>query len=358
MGILDAVSFHQQSTALRNFNPSGFISEYLEKLKPREKQIITLRYGLENGLPETLDNIGKVVNLTRERVRQIEKETLKRLSGAALPPALSQAADLIFQIIEEHGNILREDLLLEEVLPHDNTPVSRSRVLFLLELVPRFSKLPESAGNYPAWFVSGFDRELLDQVAAAAAEVFGRRGHPLHLPEVLSELAKFEGLTEDALESCLSVSRRIGKNPYGEWGLAAWPQIRPRDVGDKAVLVLSHHGKPEHYSKITEMINRQKFDSRAAHSETVHNELIKDRRFVLVGRGIYALAEWGYKQGVVGDIIEDVLRQAQKPLSRDEIVEQVLRQRLVKRNTVIVGLANRKRFSRTADNKYEANNVQ
>ena len=123
-------------------------------------------------------------------------------------------------------------------------------------------------------------------------------------------------------------------------------------MGDKAYLVLKHHGKPEHYSAITKMINENKFDERSAYQETVHNELIKDDRFVLVGRGIYALSEWGFKKGVVADVIREILKSAGKPLSRDEIINEVLKRRQVKRNTILVGLSNRKNFQKVGKDKY------
>src|SRR5690606_25884944 len=120
----------------------------------------------------------------------------------------------------------------------------------------------------------------------------------------------------------------------------------------KAYLVLKHHGKPEHYSAITKMINEHRFDSRTAYQETVHNELIKDDRFVLIGRGIYALTEWGYKKGVVADVIREVLSESNSPLSRDEIIAEVMKRRQVKRNTILVGLSNKKFFQKIGKDKY------
>ena len=163
---------------------------------------------------------------------------------------------------------------------------------------------------------------------------------------------ELENFSAEAIESYINISKKVGKNPYREIGLAVWAQISPKDVGDKAFLILSHQGKPEHYSKITEMINKRGFDQRTAHKESVHNELIKDKRFVLVGRGIYALAEWGYKKGVVAEIISEIIGKAEEPLSKETIIAQVLKQRVVKKNTIIVGLSNKNKFHKTAENKY------
>jgi DNA-directed RNA polymerase delta subunit len=115
---------------------------------------------------------------------------------------------------------------------------------------------------------------------------------------------------------------------------------------------MKHHGKPEHYSAITELINKHALDHRTAYKETVHNKLIKDPRFVLVGRGIYALSEWGYEPGVVADIIKAILEESGKPMSRDAIVDAVLKKRLVKKNTILVGLSNKKEFKKVGKNLY------
>jgi hypothetical protein len=90
-----------------------------------------------------------------------------------------------------------------------------------------------------------------------------------------------------------------------------------------------------------------------AHEATTHNELIKDDRFVLVGRGLYALAEWGYVSGVVRDVIRKVLNKY-GPMTREEIFNKVMKERYVKENTVLVNLQNSTYFKKDADGKYHA----
>ncbi|MDQ5927659.1 MAG: hypothetical protein QG633_97, partial [Patescibacteria group bacterium] len=85
---------------------------------------------------------------------------------------------------------------------------------------------------------------------------------------------------------------------------------------------------------------------------TTHNELIKDGRFVLVGRGLYALTDWGYMQGVVRDVIKKVLNE-HGPLKRDEIIDKVLKERYVKPNTIIVNLQDPEHFEKQSDGAYK-----
>jgi len=60
-------------------NLKGFADEALSHLSPRERRILQLRFGLEDGRSRTLEEIGGEYDITRERVRQIEKKALEKL---------------------------------------------------------------------------------------------------------------------------------------------------------------------------------------------------------------------------------------------------------------------------------------
>ena len=51
----------------------------LKTLTPREEKVLALRFGLEDGNPKTLEEVGRVFNVTRERIRQIEAKALRKL---------------------------------------------------------------------------------------------------------------------------------------------------------------------------------------------------------------------------------------------------------------------------------------
>ena len=53
--------------------------EVLETLTPREKKVLELRFGIEDGRTRTLEEVGKEFNVTRERIRQIEAKALRKL---------------------------------------------------------------------------------------------------------------------------------------------------------------------------------------------------------------------------------------------------------------------------------------
>jgi RNA polymerase primary sigma factor len=64
----------------------------LSMLSPRERRVLELRYGLDGGHPRTLDEVGQAFNVTRERVRQIESHTLKKLRALAEAQKLREVA--------------------------------------------------------------------------------------------------------------------------------------------------------------------------------------------------------------------------------------------------------------------------
>ena len=121
-------------------------------------------------------------------------------------------------------------------------------------------------------------------------------------------------------------------------------------MNDRVGLILKKVGKPMHFEDIAKHIS--KIFKKKAYPPTVHNELILNDEYVLVGRGIYALAEWGFKEGVVSSVIAEVLKKANRPLTRNEVVEGVLKQRIVKKNTIHLALTDKEKFLKTRDGKY------
>jgi len=360
--ILDQIMGAQTQSSLNDFQPVALIGELLLLLKERDREILSKRFGLLGSEVETLESIGKKHSLTRERVRQIEKDSLNVLKKKK-PDVLNKSLQLIFDTIMEHGNIMSEDFLMQTTLLNKSDKTELNAVKFLLTVGDQFQNLRETPEFYESWHIVGFDFEKLRQVIKQLTTILEAEGHVLKQEDLYERFKQTDFFREHELElpdrvlkSYLNVSKMIQINPFNEIGLKHWTEVRPRDVGDKAYLAMKHHGKPEHYSAITKLINDSKFDDRLAYQETVHNELIKDSRFVLIGRGIYALSEWGYTKGVVADVIREILKSFGRPLTRDEIINEVMKRRQVKRNTILVGLSNRKNFQKVGKDKYTLTN--
>ena len=86
---------------------------------------------------------------------------------------------------------------------------------------------------------------------------------------------------------------------------------------------------------------------------TIHNELIRNQEFILIGRGIYALKEWGFKPGTVLDVIVGVLEKKGEAMSVEDITNKVLKTRNVKRTTIYMNLQNKKVIERVGRNFYQ-----
>ena len=110
---------------------------------------------------------------------------------------------------------------------------------------------------------------------------------------------------------------------------------------------------PLHFKEIANNICTLGIDKKPAHVQTVHNELIKDGRFVLVGRGVYALREHGYEPGTVREVITRLLKE-RGPLDSTEVVRLVNQKRFLKENTILLNLQNRRHFKRLEDGRYGA----
>lgn len=325
-------------------------------LDARSRDVITRRYGLKDGNPETLEGIGREYGITRERVRQIQSQAKKAISefGDKIEPVKA----VYHNIFATHGGILTESyaaLALQERMP--NEPITQPAVVFFLDLLPPYKYVTRHDLFAPHWQHPDLVLNEADQIIGVAKRVMMDSARPATEEELIEKMrtamqASDGKLPSAVIRSYLAASREIQKTPFGEWGLAGWPETNPRGVGDKAYAVLRRHGKPEHFTRITEMINEAQFDHKKANPQTVHNELIKDDRFVLVGRGLYGLTEWGYVSGTVADVIERILNEAKRPLTKDEVVNQVLNQRQVKKNTILLSLQNQNRFARVDGNRY------
>ncbi len=357
MGILDTIIQTKHTEALRVFEPDNIIEELLLGLKEREKTILIKRYGLKGSEIKTLASIGTDHNLTRERVRQIEKDLLKQLrKNFKGSNNLISAKEIIVSTINEHGKIIAEDTMLKAM--GIKSEQDRNSVIFILHLIEEIDVFIHE--NYKkCWSSVVFNKQILHDFTNEAQELLTAKEKPVAENDFFNHFTQKDfyqknqtELSDKIIFNYLDLAHKIEKNVFGHWGLSNSKQIIPKDVGDKAFLVLKEYGKPEHYSEITNLINKAKFDSRTAYKETVHNELIKDKRFILVGRGIYALSEWGYKPGIIADVIKEILLEAGKPLPKEKIVEEVLKIRRVKKNTVLVGLSNKQLFQKVDRNQY------
>ena len=319
------------------FNYQKTCQNLLKDLPERQKIVISRRFAL-SGIPkrETLESIGQDFGITRERVRQIEKDgfsKIKQKIDSCKPIFLS-----FKKRIHNNGDFKKESLLLKEL----GKEKQQAPVYFLLTLAQDFERFQGSKDLDVFWTTNQKTFNLAEKVVAGFCSHLKKINKPISL----KELKKPFSLNQGVLVSYLEISKNIQQNPEGLFGLKDWPEINPRGVRDNAYLVLLKTKKPLHFIQITKLIDK-------ALPQTVHNELIKDPRFVLVGRGIYGLRDWGYEPGLVKDVIFKVLKTAKAPLTKQQILSQVFKQRFVKENTILLNLSNKKYFSKNPQGKYQ-----
>jgi len=340
------------ATQLIAFKPKQVVKNLLSALPDRAREIISLRYGLGKDTKRmTLDGIGKKYGITRERVRQIENYALgviRKSDNYAKEKAVFAEMETLLHSL---GGVVVEEDFLGHVA---KDKLLQNHIHFLLTVGEPFKKLREDDNFKHRWHVN---EELCKKVEDALHKLYGNLSTEDLLPEsemVNKLLNHLEDTSEkyknqEIMKRWLALSKKVGKNALGDWGVTHSSNIKTKGVRDYAFLVIRKHGSPIHFRDVAKQI--EKLFNKKAHVATTHNELIKDKRFVLVGRGLYALKEWGYSPGVVRDVIKGILEK-HGALSRDEIIEKVMKERYVKENTITVNLQNPKYFKHDKDGKY------
>ncbi len=331
------------------FKPKAVSKKLLTTLNPRTREIVVNRYGLEKENRMTLEAIGKTYDITRERVRQIENFALASIKKSKEYKEHAFVFDELKQVIKELGLVVSEDHLMKHL---SKDPVVQNHINLYLALGDEFKKHKEDDHFHSHFTVDEkaalHIREALHKLYSSIdeedlvseEEIFNRFMN--HLSEVVGEFKD----NKDVIYRYLALSKVIGKNQLSEWGRTSSPHVKARGIKDYAYLIMRRAGRPMHFKEVASEIN--KTFGKKAHVATCHNELIKDPRFVLVGRGLYGLKEWGHTGGVVRDVIAEVMKEAGRPLPKDEIVKRVLAKRIVKPNTVLVNLQNPKHFRKVA----------
>jgi len=358
--ILDKIIASQEDQAKQSFHPLEVISQLLSKLSTKEADVLQRRYGLNGAAKETLEAIGASYQVTRERIRQIENLAVKKMKADSNFYHLIRPIEhVVVAVLEEYGGIMNEEHLLSELFPIERTQATDQAMVFLLGdlMDDRCGQIGPDGDFMKSWSTKIVDLTLVKQTIQLLVQLIEHNSIPMDSVELFSKVQAdqfykihADQLSEKAILSYLEVSAAVDCNPFNEYGLRKWGSVVPKRMNDKIYLILKKIGKPMHFVDIAKKISE--VFQKEAYPPTVHNELILNSQYVLVGRGIYALKEWGYQSGVVSDVIVQILKQRQQPMTRDEIVDTVLKQRIVKKNTIHLALTNKAVFTKSADGRY------
>ena len=336
------------------FKPKQVTKRMLSNLPERAYEVVVNRFGLtDDAERKTLEAIGQKYGITRERVRQIENAALTLIRKSQSFKDEKAVFEELKKVMHTLGAIVSEKELLSHL---SKDKLTQNHIHLYLTLGDDFTKHKEDDHFKTRWSV---DSDVADEVHKSLKNLYANLSDDELVTEselvsrFLDEVKELseQYKNEEVAKRWLSMSKKINRNPLGEWGKSTSSSIKTRGVKDYAFLMMRKHGSPMHFREVAKAV-ASTFDKKC-HTATCHNELIKDSRFVLVGRGIYALSEWGYKSGVVREVIKELLKK-NGPMSKEDIVDQVRKERYLKKNTILVNLQNSKYFKKNKSGLYVA----
>lgn len=337
-----------------SFKPKAHTDKFLSALKDRTKKVVVDRYGLgPSHHRKTLESIGKELGITRERVRQIENYGIKMIRKSSTFAEARAVFDEMKSVIDSLGGVVSEDSFLSML---SSEKKDQNHFHFYLVLGDEFGEIKEDKQFKKRWFTK---REMADVAHGILEDIYTKitKKDLLTEEEIVSAIKSHqhmemikEKVDESVVLQWLDLSKKIQKNPLNEWGRHDSPNVSVRGVKDYAYLVMRKNGSPLHFREVAEAIKKD--FGKKVHTATCHNELIRDDRFVLVGRGLYALKQWGYKPGVVKDVIQEILTRESRPMTKEEIIDRVSKERYLKTNTILVNLQSNPIFQKDSEGRY------
>ena len=334
----------------------GLVENLLLLLSDKEKNVIQKRFSLGNTRKHTLEEIGQEFSVTRERIRQIEKNALAKMKRNVFNTALRHLHDYVGSIMREHGGLMRED----EIHSHLGKALATGKDVDKgsLQLALALHEDLECVGNtinfHPYVKQKDIPEYSLKHVSDNLINYLNKRGDVEELSKIhagLGNVVKETDFDLSRTKSLAKIDKRLTILDNDLVGLMEWRHIHPRTLRDKILYILKAENRPLHFTYITEKISNSSFDSRPVNLQAVHNELIRHEQFVLICRGIYALQDWGYERGTVAEVIESILKEKHE-LDQDEIINLVMKQRQVKKITIVLALKNGEKFERTGRKRY------
>lgn len=326
------------------------LDNLLADFNPKQIKVLGGRFGWRSGGKTTLQAIGDELGITRERVRQIEEQAIKKLK-----PKVQEAAHEFLEFSHNHliglGGVRRDDHFIDDLkyfLKSDSNAKyfdHKLRFLFIVGGRPFYQKEDDDMQSF--WYA---DEEAKTKFLEFI-ENFTKLFKTADKKAILEDKIYLKHCKDFANCHFISIPKYFGVNSFGDFGLREWPEIEPKAIRDKIYLVLKKHGKPLHFGDIAKFVTRLGIDKKPVHVQTSHNELINDDRFVLVGRGIYGLREYGYEPGTVREVISRLLKK-QGPLPAQEIVKRISSERYFKANTILINLQNKAYFKKNKDGRY------
>lgn len=345
-----------------SFDVHSIFHGILDSLAEKERNVISRRIGL-SGNRETLQEIGDTYGITRERVRQIEDVGIKKIGRIMRSSPLMRIQEAGEAILKMHGGVMTRDRLITAIISEIGfaDTVNENIIDVLLQADFNLQRSKPQLGTETYYHFPEIQKKLIEAVHKEAIKILKKKGDIIEnttLYEMIkiNLFAQFGKIEPVMIDSIIDIYVDIVKGEEKFIGLEKWKILNPSTLKDKAIYVLKKKKEPMHFLDIAHAITE--YFSEPVKISTIHNELIRNNEFVLIGRGIYVLKDWGYKDGTVLDVILDIFVKAKMPLSTEEITARVLKIRQVKTTTIYMNLQNKKYIERVGRNLYQAKNTK
>lgn len=351
--------WEMQTQTLTNTQIRAYFDKVLSSLSEKERNVIERRIGL-TGNRETLQSIGNSFspNITRERVRQIEDAGIKKVGRIIKATELSQIQEKGKEILSLHWGLLTRDKLVGALVKE--LKLSKDVNSYILEVIIQSDfdilKSKPRLGTQTYFYLPNITRKHIDSVYKEWIKILKKKKDVMSQAEVYSAIIEtlwkqISSLGAPFIDSALDIFDDIVKGEETLIGLTRWKILNPKTLKDKSIYVMKKEKVPMHFIDISNKISEYLGES--VKVNTIHNELIRNEEFILIGRGIYALKEWGFKPGTVLDVIVDILKKEGDAMSTEEIIKRVLKVRDVKKTTIYMNLQNKKTIERVGRNFYK-----
>lgn len=336
------------------------VEKWLSVLTDRQRQVIRWRYGLDGSEPETLEEVGQRLGITRERVRQIQSKSLKRLRRPRCRQWVRPSTTLLHQTFIETGGLCTEERLGQVIAEAtDTTGIDAQGIARLLLETHGAFKQVKGIKKERVWGLSDAPLKLVPDIHQQMDRILRNEHAPLPVGEVLArfKVTRFcrnhhSQLEDTFVVACLQVHPDIEINGEGLCALTKWSGKRLHEI----IHALRELGEPSHYSKIAETINAGLPPERHIAGRTVQIRLTQHpEMFIWVGlRGTYGLKEWGLEQVLsYEDALAQILRQAGHPLTFQQILAELPKFRpYYEESSIVLTLGTNERFRSFLGNTY------
>ncbi len=346
------------TNTLTNKKLSQSFAEVLSSLSEREQVVLQRRVWVD-WEKETLQSIGNSFSpaITRERVRQIEDSWIKKIWKVVTRSDLISIQQIAHKYLNLHWGIISKEKLVN-ILIKDlelESNINTWIIDIIIQADKSITKSKQKFGCKIYYTLENVNKKDVDLIHKEALKVLKKKKTVMKktalYETVIGNLNAKQKFSLSFIDTVLDFFDDIVFWEENLIWLEKWKILNPKTLKDKAIYVLKKEKVPMHFvdvtNKVTDMIGKP------VKVNTIHNELIRNEEFVLIGRWIYALKEWWFVPGTVLDVIVEILKKNWEPMNTEDITKEVLKIRNVKHSTIYMNLQNKKVIERVWRNYYE-----